>query len=157
MTNAELLNECGSKISAVYEAGLEALKTADAETAAKVREMMTHAGKAGKALQAVADSVLPKKPGRNEVRDGPPREVPGAAADDPTYVGTLTWQQLTHTDWAYYFKNGLDSRQTTIFVEKPKYINPNTGANYNNRDAEFRNADGSYMDLTGYAGPLLGK
>lgn len=152
----ELLDDCGSQISAINDVGAAALATLDDPAAGVIRKMLAHASKAGLALQGVADAVLPpKKPNTGGLKPGQVVVDVGAAADDLKYTGTNRWQDMTRLDWAFYFAHDLRSKQAIIFVEKPQYIDPVTGANYNNKDAEFRDvATGAYPDLSGYTGPL---
>jgi len=59
-TITELFNDAGTKISEINSFGVIALKTANANTAAAIYQMLTAASDAGKAVQAVANVVSPR-------------------------------------------------------------------------------------------------
>ncbi len=146
MTNAELLNDVGTKISAVNDHGVAALKTADLTTAQSIYAMLYFAGKAGLSLQAVADAVLPKV-------DPVPTPVtglrPGQVVVDVGSVDATVWRgsidpnrsDITPTDWRAFLQNYERMPMVDIFSSSPA--------------GKAKNADGSNFTPGDQSNPTI--
>ncbi len=151
MTNADLFNDAGTKISAINENGVQALKTADPVTAASIYAMLYFAGAAGKAVQAVADAVLPRptpaptpvtglRPGQIVVDAG------GSGSGEAPYTGSIAPSFLSVEDWQVFSQNYERMPFYTIFSSSPagQERDPATGRSLHQGDLA------QYVDVAAY-------
>ncbi len=120
-SNAELLNDCGTKLSAMNDFLAKALETADTTTAVSIRGALDLLGPAGKALAAVADSVLAKPyvPPTPALKPG--QVVADVGGDATVWRGSLdpSDPRIKETDWRVFMQNYERMPLGEIFSSNP--------------------------------------
>lgn len=166
-TNAQLLNEAGTKLSAMNDFLAKALQTADAVTAASIQNALALLGPAGKALGAVADAVLGKADTPNAAtliagNNLKPGQVVGdvGSGDEAAWTGPIspTSPPMTKEDWLVFMQNYERMPMFRIFNASPagKEVDPETGRNLQQGDAASNPIDvAAYKAKGGLLAPWL--